>query len=314
MSNHYLIIDISNVAHMCRHQNKDADADTAAALTMHVMFQMIKKYYKKLGPTHLILAFDKHNWRKDYTQSDKCVSGKIYKGDRNQNLTKSEQASLDHFRESLDKFEELITKHTGIIVFSADGCEADDFIARFCQNYGTDHKVTILSSDKDYVQCLTNPKIKLMNPLQEKYRTLEDYNYDVDWHKFFKFIRANEDNIQCAFPRVRKTRLEKAYNDDFEMVNLLNEEWTNPDGKTFIVGELYKENCLLMDLSLQPDHIKELMDNVIEESLENPGRYSHFHFLAFCGKFELKNTAKFIDYLIPILHNKPPKTQEEFYS
>lgn len=314
MSN-YLIVDISNIAHMCRHQNKGEDLETVSALTMHVMFQMLKKYYNKLKPTRIILAFDRANWRKEYTLSDKCVSGKIYKGDRNQNLTKSEQESLDYFRETLTNFEELITDYTGIITFSADRCEADDLIGRFCQTYGDDNKITILSSDKDYVQLLTTPNIKLMNPLQEKYRTLENYDYDVTWHKFIKFIRAGEDGIQSAFPRVRETRLRKAFSDDFERVNLMNEEWTNQDGKTFRVGDLYEENCLLMDLGLQPDDIKVLMDDTITKALANSGKYSHFRVLAFCGKYKLKNTAKFIDYLVPMLTNRAENINSgQFYS
>lgn len=314
--NNYLIVDISNIVHMCRNRNGDTDDETSISLTIHVTLQMVKKYYNKLSPSHLILAIDKPNWRKDYTKSKDCISGKIYKGDRKQTLTESEI-------EGLNDFQNILRDHTGIITFSAYGCEADDFIGRFCQNYGNDNLITILSSDKDYVQCLTHPNIKLMNPLQEKYRTLENYDHDVIWHKFLKFIRAGEDGIQSAYPRVRETRLKKAYLDNFEMTNLLNETWTNKDGITFRVGDLYKENCLLMDLTLQPDYIKDLMDETISNALSNPGKYSSFHFIKFCGKYNLKNTVKYLEYLQPMLSNskntsntavKQTKNFQELYS
>lgn len=305
MNNHYLVIDISNIAHMCKYQNKDIanepDQVIVNALTIHVMMNLIKKYYNKLRPTQIVLAFDKHNWRVDYTKSDKCVSGNIYKGDRYQNLTESEKEARQQFKEMLTSFEELFHKHTGIPVLAADGCEADDLIAFFVEKYGIDSNITILSSDKDYAQCLTSPNIKLLNPAGGKYRTLEEWDHDLNWHKFFKFIRAGEDGIKSAFPRVRKTRLLKAFNDDFEMANLLQEKFTDQNGKTFIVGELYKENCLLMDLSLQPDYIRDIMTETIESSMDNPGKYSHFHFQKFCGQYKLENIAKQLDLFIPLL-------------
>ena len=302
MSDHYLIVDISNIMHMCRHQNSnETDKNLITSLTFHVVFNMLKKYHRKLKPTHMILAFDKANWRKDYTQSTDCVSGKIYKGDRNQNLTQSEKELLKHFRDSIDIFEELMRNYTGIIVFSADKCEADDLIAGFCQKYGINDKITILSSDKDYVQLLTSPNVKLMNPLKEQYRTLEEYDYDVTWHKFFKEFRAGEDGIRCALPRVRSTRLKKAYKDPFEMVNLMQETWTDQNGKEFLVEDLYNENSLLMDLEKQPPWVRKIMDNTIMDAMANSNKFSHFHFLKFCGKYDLVKISKSIELYIPML-------------
>jgi hypothetical protein len=97
------------------------------------------------------------------------------------------------------------------------------------------------------------------------------------------------------------------------MTNLLKETWTNLDGKEFRVVDLYEEYCLLKDLDAQPDYVKEILKTNIDEALAKPGKYSHFHFLAFCGKYELKNTVKYIDNLMPILLNKP-KDNTQFYS
>lgn len=287
---------MSNIMYMCRHQTKETDKDLITSLTFHTVFNMLNKYYNKLKPTHMVLAFDRPNWRKDYTESPKCVSGNIYKGDRNLKLTESEKELLKHFKESINIFEELCQYHTGMYTLSADKCEADDFIARFAQNYGDEHIVTILSSDKDYVQLLTSPNIKVMNPLKQQYRTLEEFDGNIELHNFMKHSRAGEDGIRCILPRVRKTRLQKAFDDPFEMVNLMQEKWHNENGKEFLVEELYKENCLLMDLTLQPDNIKKIMDDVIDDVMSNPNKLSIFHFKKFCGKYELSKLIKTVNY------------------
>lgn len=81
----------------------------------------------------------------------------------------------------------------------------------------------------------------------------------------------------------------------------MQETWTNQDGKEFLVEDLYNENCILMDLEKQPQFVKDIMFSTIDEALDNPGKFSHFHFLGFCGKYELKNITKFIDNFLPML-------------
>lgn len=56
-----------------------------------------------------------------------------------------------------------------------------------------------------------------------------------------------------------------------------------------------------MDLSKQPDDIKELINKTIDEAVANPGKYNHFHFLRFCGKYEMKKVTEQVDQYIQML-------------
>jgi len=303
MNKHYVIFDISNIARMAWHVNDGQPDDVVAGMAVDVTLKMLNKYYKKFKPHEIILAYDRPNWRVDYTKTPKCVSGKLYKGDRALKLTEKEKARLEIFKATLADFEELIKAHTSIICFSADGCEADDLIAGFCQKYGEDIDITIVSSDKDYVQLLVNDNIKLMNPLTQKYRTLEEWDNSIEWNLFVKCIRAGEDNIQSAYPRVRLTKLKEAFENPFTMTNIMKHEWKHPNGKKYVVEELFKENQYLMDLTKQPDHIKTAMFDAVEHGLDNRSKFSLFHFVKWCQKHNLKKIVQDIAYFKPMLTN-----------
>jgi len=301
MNKHYLLFDISNIARMAWHVHNKEDDDVVAGMAVDVTLKMLNKYYNKFLPDEMLIVYDRPNWRVDYTKSPKCVSGKLYKGDRELKLTQSERARLDIFRETLKDFEILMREHTSTICLAADGCEADDLIAGFCQMYGDDIDITIISADKDYVQLLTNKNIKLLNPLTQKYRTLEEWDDSIEWNLFVKCIRGGEDNIQSAYPRVFLKKLKVAFTDPYEMTNIMKHTWEHPSGKTYLVEDLFKENQHLMDLTKQPDHIKRVMTEAIEHCLNDRSRFSLFKFVKWCGNHDLKgiikNIAKFQDML-----------------
>jgi hypothetical protein len=77
----------------------------------------------------------------------------------------------------------------------------------------------------------------------------------------------------------------------------MNEQWTFTDPETgevttYKVGELFEENQLLMDLDMQPADIRQLIKETLDYELEHHGKFSHFHFTKFCGKFGLKQIAE----------------------
>jgi hypothetical protein len=71
------------------------------------------------------------------------------------------------------------------------------------------------------------------------------------------------------------------------------------------VGKLFAENKLLMDLTAQPDYIQELIDVTVDMAVEDPGKYSHFHFLRFCKKFELGQISQNLERYMPMLSGLP---------
>ena len=110
---------------------------------------------------------------------------------------------------------------------------------------------------KDYVQLLDIDGFTLLNPDKLGADRSKDKKGNPINAKYFMFEKAFRgdagDNVMSAYPRVRSTRLQKAYTSDYELTNLLNETWdfadpTTGDITTFRVGDLYNENQLLMNL------------------------------------------------------------------
>ncbi len=300
--NRFLILDISNLLYRTYYANKDEDDVTIAGLAMHQGLLTLNKYFKKYNPDKLIMAFDRKNWRKEYTKSDKCLSGKLYKGNRRKDMTKKEREKYEAFLEHLSEFENLMKNHTSVVCLACDGLEADDLVAGFTQQYSEDNEIIIVSTDKDFIQLLGNPNTRLINPAEDKDRTLTEWGGDAELFMFEKCIRGDAgDNVQSAYPRVRKTRIMKAWEEPLERVNMMQETWTNHEGKEMMVKNVFKENILLMDLRKQPDKYRKMIGDTISKEMKDPGQYSYFHFIQFLGKFQMKkvsaNAETFADML-----------------
>jgi len=191
-----------------------------------------------------------------------------------------------------------MTDYTAAICLAEDGLEADDLIAGWVDVHYED-KITLVSADKDFVQLLDHDDIKLIDPLSDKRRTLDGET--LEFHLFKKCIRANEDNIQSAYPGVREKKLKEAFEDSFKFENLMEHRWVREDGAEFKVGDLYEENRHLMDLRAQPENIRKLMIATILRSKKNPGKFNMFEFLKFCGRFKLEKIAEQFDNFVPML-------------
>ena len=313
----YVIFDISNLLYRTFYANKSDDDTTLAGLAHHSALTTLNKYFKELKPDKVIMTFDRPNWRKDYTKTDKCLSKRKYKGNRRQKMTPAEKIKYDVFCEHLTDFEEMMRVHTSIVCLAADKLEADDLMAGFVQTYDVldeNAEFIVVTADKDMVQLLEFDNVRLLDPASGKDRNLDDFENDVGLFMFEKCIRGDRgDNVMSAFPRVRRTRILKAYHDDFEKNNLLNETWYHPKtkehpfteekpkGTLFKVKDVYRENQLLMDLNCQPDDIRRLIVNTIVKEMDNPGIFSYFHFMQFLGKFEMKKIAQNVETFLPLL-------------
>lgn len=276
--------------------NADGDSVSAdvqlAGLAHYMALATLNKYFTRYNADVVALAFDRSNWRKQYTKSDQCVSGAVYKGTRRQNMSDAQQDAFQRFCDHITEFEDMARDHTGMVVLSGDLLEADDLIAGTVERYVSEYNIIIVSADQDLLQLLRYDNVTLIDPASGNPRSLSEYNMDADWFLFQKCIRGDTgDNVKSAFPKVRMTRIEKAYTDAFEYDKLMKEEWTNADGRRMVVGQLYRENRLLMDLSQQPQDIRDRMFAVIEEAFANPGKYNHFSFIRYCGKFGLRKVV-----------------------
>lgn len=289
-----LVVDTPNLLFRVHSANqahfKSSDGEANAGLAMHMVFRTVLSHFKKIKPEQIAFAFEgRNNWRKQYTKSDACISKRPYKGNR----TGTE--SNEEFFALIDSFRTFLQENTTAVCLRADTLEGDDLIAGFAKKFSSvGDEVVILSGDKDFVQLLKFDNVTLINPDKSKPRTCDDPHYFL----FEKCIRGDSgDNVMSAFPRVRATKIKKAYEDDFERANLMNSKWQvkDPDtGETvfdFKVGELFEENKLLMDLDAQPQEIKDLMEATIVEAISARGQYSFFHFMKFLGKHGLEKIA-----------------------
>ena len=124
---------------------------------------------------------------------------------------------------------------------------------------------------------------------------------------FIKCIRGDKsDSVFSAYPGVRyegtskKIGIIQAWDDmkdgGFNWNNFMLQTWEKlmPNGeiKQVEVKDEYQFNRLLIDLTEQPDYVKESMDDVIVESIQKkPVGMVGVHFLQFCGRYDLKRVA-----------------------
>lgn len=299
----YLIFDASNLLYRTFFAHVERAPDDINALCYHSTLVSMFAMWKAERPHQTILAFDRNNWRVEYTKSDKCYSKRIYKGTRKDKRSPKVEQLHAQFKEFLIEIEQTFREFTQIRCLSADLLEADDLIGGFVQKaVANGDAVTIVSADKDYVQLLKHPNVKLFDPRSNDFRQCDD----PEFYLFEKCFRGdhNTDNIQSAYPKLRIDKIRNAYTDEYAFVNLINHSWTHPDGRVMEVKKLFNENVLLTDLNAQPKHIKQLIDDTIEAEMIRKPKYNHFKMLKFLGKHELKRLSEQIDTYLPMIAQK----------
>lgn len=304
-----MVIDTANLLFRVAAVNKGTNFGTPeeqAGLALHMAFQTAFKYYKKFKPDQIAFTFEGgRNWRKTYTKSAEAVSGNIYKANR------VKDASMEPYFALMDSFREVMTNHTSAIILRNELCEGDDMFAAYVQanSNGVDTIIGV-SGDRDFVQLLKFPGFRLINPDNGKDRNQpgdKEYYEDIDYFVFKKCVRGDMgDYVFSAYPRVREDKIKKAYADPLYRAEFMRNTWDikDDDGnvvKTNVVGELFEENKLLMDLTAQPDNIRALMMETVREAEANIGTYSNFHFLRFLGKNGLNTIAEHIDQYTDML-------------
>lgn len=322
----YLLYDVSNMLYRTFFANKKLDAETSIGLAHHMALLSANKFFRKFNPHKLVMVFDRSSWRKEYTQSSSCISGKVYKSHRRKDMSPKEQEKFFMFLQHITEFEEIIRNHTGIVCLSKDGLEADDLIAGFIEAYAPDgdDEIVIVSRDRDLAQMLGNGKdifysnVSQYDPTTGKQITIESAIRDlfkskrrielspnhmnVDYFLFAKCMKGDfGDHIQGALPGVRKTKIDKAYNNSLERLNIMNEVWTDNNLNEFKVKNLFEENKKLIDLRSQPEEIRVKIFNAILDAMETPGKFNYFHFLRFLGKNDLKEIEKSLESMLPML-------------
>ena len=308
MNKNILVIDTTNAVFRIAAQNmKYAKGEFSAPLAIHSLLLMLKKYFTSYKPDKIYFTFEgKNNWRKTYTLSPEALTYQKYKGNRVVDKT------MENVIEIIIEFQALLEKATTCITLQHDLCEGDDLIAGVTQYHAAQgDNVTIVSSDKDFIQLLQHRGVKLYDPLSNKFRTCDD----VEFFIFEKCIRGDSgDNVISAYPRVRSTKLKEAMTNDYTKTEILNHTWTITIGdeeKTYRVGDLFEENKKLLILDSQPQYVKDAIFTHIAEQNALDKKFDNFEMIKFLTRNNMSNVLKSISDFIPMFNIKHVKDVNE---
>lgn len=324
----FIIVDSANTFFRSRHVVR-GDGDIKVGMALHIMFNSIKKAWQDFNGTHVIFCLEGRSWRKDFYEP--------YKRNRAETraaMTVQEQEEDKLFWETFDDFKNFVIEKTNCTVLQNPQLEADDLIAGFIQQHPeSDH--VIISSDSDFYQLLA-PNVKQYNGISEELHTINgvfDKNGKTiidkktkepkappnpEWLLFEKCIRGDtSDNVFSAYPGVRtkgsknKVGLTEAFEDrkskGFAWNNLMLQRWVDHNGKEHRVVEDYERNRRLIDLSYQPEDIKQIIkETIITNSVPKEINQVGIRMLKFCQAYDMKKIMDSVQHYAEPFQAKYP--------
>lgn len=317
----YLLIDTANMFFRARHgAHRASDTWTKLGFALHVTLMAANKVARRFDPDHVVFALEGRSWRKDF-----YLPYKRNRTDARAALTEAQAEEDQMFWETYDSLTQYLRERTNCSVIRHPTAEADDVIARWIALHPKDEH-TIVSSDTDFVQLISD-NVQQFNgitdelitingivdargkPVIDKKTKLPKTVPDPKWLLFEKCMRGDpSDNVFSAYPGVRtkgtknKVGLQEAYQDrnaqGYCWNNLMLQRWTDHDGQEHRVLDDYQRNRTLIDLTAQPDDIKQQVDAAIREQVSHKdvGQVGS-HFLKFCAKYELTRLSDSSDQI-----------------
>lgn len=358
----FAIIDLNNLFFRANHASgKNSDAFTKAGMSIHIIFQTLRKLHREFAIDHMVFCLDGHSWRHGVYPQYK-LKRRLARLERSEKEKEEDEIGFS----VLQDFTTFISEHTRCTLLQKNGVEADDFVARWIQLHPSETHL-ILSSDSDFLQLMAE-NVSIVDGMNERIITLDgvknfkgeemvfavdskdgklkvegtvaackkvhdaaekakrkkdpsyqpvEYIYEAptresEWWRealFLKCIRGDiGDGIFSAYPKVRykgtskATGIREAWEDrregGFHWNNFMLQKWSKMTGLDGVAKEVrvideYKFNESLIDLTKQPDDIKNTMDEAIIEAAQKPAPANiGFALLKFCGKQALPVVAK----------------------
>jgi 5'-3' exonuclease len=311
----YALIDTANTFFRARHvAARNTDLSEKIGMALHLTLASVNMAVRNYGIDHVVFCLEGRSWRKDVYAP--------YKRNRivdQSTVTEAEKEESEMFWQTYEAFTTYLKERTNVSVLRHERAEADDLIARFIHLHPDDTHY-IISTDSDYVQLITdkvfqyngvsNELITLNGYLNDKGQVIKDKKTkesklleDPQYLLFKKCMRGDSsDNVFSAYPGVRekgsknKVGLIEAYEDrtkqGFQWNNLMLQRWTDHDNNEVRVRDAYERNRMLIDLTAQPQDIKDLVDARIVSDLNIANKPQvGIHFMKFCGKYELKKIS-----------------------
>lgn len=332
MTKTYILLDFMNLFWRCKHANR-GDTNLKVGMALHTIIASIRKMWIEFAKdhtnSHVIVCNEGRSWRKDVYEP--------YKRNRAAVRAVMTQKELDEdaaFIEAFNEFKQFITEQTNCTVLQHPRLEADDLIAGWIQNHPNDQHI-IISTDSDFVQLIA-PNVRQYNgvndqlitdygifdgrgnPVKNKKTKLPEPAPDPRWLLFEKIVRGDvSDNVFSAYPGVRtkgtknRVGLREAFDDrnskGYFYNNFMLQKWTDHNGQEHRVLEDFARNRTLIDLTAQPDDIKQIINNTIaEQAVAKNISQVGIRLLKFCSSYDLKRIADNIaQYAAPFQANFP---------
>ena len=315
----YVLIDTANMFFRARHTAfRASDPWEKVGVALHTTLMSANKVVKRFEADHVVFALEGRSWRKDHY--------KPYKANRavaRAALTESEAEEDKMFWEAFDNLTKYLSERTNCSVLRCPTAEGDDIIARWINLHPQDEHI-VISSDTDFVQLLAS-NVKQYNGITDELITVEGIFDakgrpvvdkktkepkkipDPAWLLFEKCMRGDtSDNVFSAFPGVRtkgtknKVGLEEAFadrtNKGYNWNNMMLQRWTDHNGEEHRVLDDYERNRELIDLTHQPQAVKDTVDLAIIEQVSHKdiGQVG-VRFMQFCGKYDLVRCSESAD-------------------
>ena len=306
----YILVDPANTFFRARHIIR-GNLNEKIGMALHVTFNSIRKAWKDFDADHVVFCLEGRSWRKDV-----YAPYKRNRSDARAILTPAQQEEEEVFWETFDEFKNFVSDKTNCTVLQNENLEADDLIAGWVQAHPNDDHV-IISTDGDFAQLIAS-NVTQYNGVSNTTITHEGYFDDkgkkvIDkktgkekaapnpqWLLFEKCMRGDtSDNVFSAYPGVRvkgtknKVGLQEAFADKdskgYSWNNMMLQRWVDHEGAEHRVLDDYARNVTLCDLTAQPQNIRKIINDTIEDATETPKEVSQvgIKLMKFCAKHDM---------------------------
>ena len=306
----YILVDTANTFFRARHIIR-GNLNEKIGMALHVTFNSIRKAWKDFDADHVVFCLEGRSWRKDV-----YAPYKRNRSDARAILTPAQQEEEEVFWETFDEFKNFVSDKTNCTVLQNENLEADDLIAGWVQAHPNDDHV-IISTDGDFAQLIAS-NVTQYNGVSNTTITHEGYFDDkgkkvidkktgkekaapnTQWLLFEKCMRGDtSDNVFSAYPGVRvkgtknKVGLQEAFADKdskgYSWNNMMLQRWVDHEGAEHRVLDDYARNVTLCDLTAQPQNIRKIINDTIEDATETPKEVSQvgIKLMKFCAKHDM---------------------------
>jgi 5'-3' exonuclease len=316
----YALIDTANTFFRARHvASRNSDPEEKAAFALHLTLASVNQVVRNHKIDHVVFMLEGRSFRKDLYEP--------YKKNRIVDSLSQTQDEVDEnamFWSTYETFTTFLKEKTNCSVLRHEQAEADDLIARFIHLHPDDTHY-IISTDSDYVQ-LINQNVLQYNGVTNELITLNGYFKDSgkpvidkktkepklledtpEYLLFKKIIRGDAgDNVFTAYPRApekgskNRVGIREAFDDrdkqGFKWNNFMLQKWIDHNGVEVCVRDAYNRNRMLIDLTAQPEDMKQKFDQRIRESVRvTTTPQVGVHFMRFCGKHNLEKISQNVE-------------------